>query len=117
VARFHWLPPLFECAAIAVLIAGSVLHERSILVRPLLSGKLVWLGTVSYSVYVWQQVFFVYRGAAITIPLLCLMPVFALASYYWIELPAARFGRRFADGLKRKVSLDSPGCVSAAPIA
>ena len=113
IARFHWLPPLFECVAIATLIAGSVLHAQSILVRPLLLRKLAWMGTISYSVYVWQQVFFIYRSGAITIPLLCLMPVFALGSYYWIETPAARYGRRLAERLKRNVSLDGPECVSA----
>jgi len=113
IASFHWLPPLFECIAIAVLIAASILHAHSLFVRPLLFPALLWMGTISYSVYVWQQFFFVYRGAAITIPLLCLMPVFALGSYYWIELPSARLGQRIAGRLTSKQSRDHSTYASA----
>lgn len=112
IADFHWLPPLFECAAIAALIAASTLHAESFLVLPLLSPALVWMGAISYSVYVWQQFFLVYRGAATTIPMLCLMPVFSLGSYYWIELPSARFGRRIAGRLRSKESPDNSSYAS-----
>ncbi len=117
VARFHWLPPLFECLAIAGLIASSTMYSQSIFVRPLLSPWLVWMGRISYSVYVWQQFFFIHRGFSITAPVLCLLPVFALGSYYWIELPAARFGRHIAEKLKQKASVTSPDCALTSPTA
>ncbi len=104
IAFWHWLPPLYECVAIALLISATVLHPQSIAVRPLQWRSLAWLGTVSYSVYVWQQVFFVYRGAATTIPLLMLMPVFALGSYYFIERPATRLGHRLTSPKARETS-------------
>ncbi len=94
IAFWHWLPPLYESVAIALLLSATVLHPQAFAVRPLQARSLAWLGTVSYSVYVWQQVFFVYRGAATTIPLLMLMPVFALGSYYLVERPATRLGHR-----------------------
>ncbi len=96
IAYFHWLPPLYECIAIALLIASSVLRPHSMLARPLSASGIVWLGTISYSVYVWQQYFLTYRGIAQTLPLLCLMPAFALASYYLIERPATRYGHRIS---------------------
>jgi peptidoglycan/LPS O-acetylase OafA/YrhL len=92
--RFQWLPPLFECVAIAGLIATSTLHPRWIFARPLAFTPLAWLGTVSYSIYVWQQFFFADRGRISTIPMICVMPLFALGSYYWIERPATRLGHR-----------------------
>jgi peptidoglycan/LPS O-acetylase OafA/YrhL len=92
--RFHWLPPLTECIALAGLIAASVLHPRSIFARPLSFPPLAWLGTVSYSVYVWQQFFFAHRSESVTLVMVCLMPLFALGSYYLIERPFTRFGRR-----------------------
>jgi peptidoglycan/LPS O-acetylase OafA/YrhL len=117
VARFHWLPPLFECVAIAGLIASSAMYSQSIFVRPLLSPSLIWMGKISYSVYVWQQFFFVHRGVSVTAPVLCLMPVFALGSYSWIELPAARLGRHITEKLKRKVSVTNPACALTSPTA
>lgn len=100
IAHFHWLPPLYECIAIALLIAGSVLRPHSIFARPLSASAIVWLGTISYSVYVWQQYFFIHRNFALTMPLMCLMPAFALASYYLIERPATRYGQRISRRLR-----------------
>lgn len=95
IVRFAWLPPLYECLAIAILMGASVLHPLSILARVLSVSTLTWLGAVSYSVYVWQQFFFLHRGntLALTLSLMCIMPVFALGSYYCIERPCTRFGR------------------------
>jgi peptidoglycan/LPS O-acetylase OafA/YrhL len=46
VARFHWLPPLHECASIAVLISTCVLFQGSIWTRLLSWRPLTWLGRV-----------------------------------------------------------------------
>jgi peptidoglycan/LPS O-acetylase OafA/YrhL len=103
VAVFHWLPPLIECIAIAALIAASTLHPKSLLARPLSLRPLAWLGTVSYSIYVWQQFFFATRGHSVTIFMMCIMPLFAIGSYYLIERPFTRFGHRLTSGLPRNV--------------
>ena len=90
-AFFHRIPPLFECVAIAALIAASVLHPHSIFSRPLAFAPLAWLGTVSYSFYLWQELFMPFRS----LWALCLaMPLVALCSYYLIEGPSTRFGHR-----------------------
>jgi peptidoglycan/LPS O-acetylase OafA/YrhL len=98
-ASFHWLPPLFESVAIALLLAASVLHPQTILqtiwARGLAFPPLVWLGTVSYSLYVWQAFFMLPWKDNLRPWLLCiLMPLVTLGSYYCIELPATRLGRR-----------------------
>jgi peptidoglycan/LPS O-acetylase OafA/YrhL len=93
-AWFHNLIPFIESLAIAGLIAASTLHPQSLFARPLGLRPVAWLGAVSYSVYVWQQFFFLPRRESVTIVMICLMPVFALASYYWIERPATHFGHR-----------------------
>jgi peptidoglycan/LPS O-acetylase OafA/YrhL len=89
IARFHWLAPLYECISIAVLIAATTLHNKSLLALPFSLRPLTWLGTISYSVYVWQEFFMPFRNLAI----FCfVMPLFILGSYYWIERPLTRLG-------------------------
>lgn len=62
--------------------------------RVLNSGPLVWLGTLSYSIYLWQQPF-VYRGR---LPLYLALPAVlacAAASYYLVERPFNGLRARF----------------------
>jgi peptidoglycan/LPS O-acetylase OafA/YrhL len=114
IATVHWLPPLYESVAIAALIAASMAHPDSFLTRPLRNPALCWLGTVSYSVYVWQQFFFVYRTSTpIVIFTMCLMPLFALGSYYWIERPFTRLGHRLTAGKASDQSVSN----ACAPVA
>lgn len=114
IATFHWLPPLTECIAIALLIAASVLHPASIFARPLLLKPLIWLGTVSYSIYVWQQFFFAGRNSIpFEICYMCLMPIFALGSYYLVERPLTRFGHRITSPAAHPVA---PAAEPARPL-
>ncbi|WP_348262176.1 acyltransferase [Telmatobacter sp. DSM 110680] len=95
VTRFPYLPPLTESVAIAVLIVASVVHPNSLMARPLSFRPLAWLGTISYSLYVWNLFFFLISGSVLSeIVMMCLMFCFALASYYVIERPATRLGHR-----------------------
>jgi peptidoglycan/LPS O-acetylase OafA/YrhL len=112
IARFHWLPPLCESVSIAGLIAFTTLHPTKWFVRPLSFPLLAWLGTVSYSVYLWQELFTVFRSP---VALFILMPLAALASYYCIERPFTRLGHRLTskasqqpEGQGAGLSLDSP---------
>jgi len=94
--RFPTLQPLWESACIAVLLAATMLHPSSIPSRILSWKPLARLGLVSYSVYVWQNPFMGFYGI---LPIFALMlcvflPLFALGSYYLIERPCTRFGRR-----------------------
>lgn len=88
VAQFHWLPPLREGVAISILIAGCVLYPTSAGSRALSFAPLAWLGVVSYSIYLWQELF-VHLGSGTSglYSIFIGLPVFALGSYYMIERP------------------------------
>jgi peptidoglycan/LPS O-acetylase OafA/YrhL len=93
--RFHWLPPLYECVAIAILLAATMLHRQTILARLLSFKPLVWIGAISYSLYVWQALFMLPWPGALQPWLFGIaLPLFAIGSYYWLELPGVRLGRK-----------------------
>lgn len=113
IARFHWLSPLSEDIAIVVLMAASILNPHAIFSRPLATRGLAYLGTISYSAYVWQQVF---MGAARLSPtkilILCIgFPLCTLGSYYCIEEPCRRFGQRLTP--KERSTQNTPTPVPA----
>ena len=94
IARFHSLPPLCEGVAIAGLILASTLNSRLLVARTLSIVPLAWLGIVSYSIYLWQQLFIqLGSGTSRVLSLLVALPVFSLASFYFIEKPGIRLGR------------------------
>ena len=84
-----------------LLIAATVLHPSSITGRLLEFAPIRFVGRISYSLYLWQQLFSnrhevpapgsfqSYRLLCAAAALLC-----ALASYYLIEVPALRLGHR-----------------------
>lgn len=86
--------------ALPLLVGYTVLSPRSIAGRFLESGWLRYVGRLSYSLYIWQMLFFVphndlgwlqsFPGAMVG-TVAC-----ALSSYYLIEQPAIAFGRRRA---------------------
>jgi peptidoglycan/LPS O-acetylase OafA/YrhL len=92
-AHFDWLPPLGESLCLAGLIVAGIVHGDRLPFRWLAIRPLAWLGKISYSVYVWQQFFIIGRGGY-TVRFLCMIPPFALGSYYLIELPCVELGRR-----------------------
>ena len=85
---------LFACAS-AVLIVRA-LDARSLLARALAVRPVVFLGRISYSLYLWHAPMFVLFRVTATethlsvIPALALSFVAATASYYFIELPFLR---------------------------
>lgn len=84
-----WLP-VFECAAVVVVLAatGDNVVARALSVRPL-----VWLGAISYSLYLWHPVVIwtlhrQHRALALGIAI-----AFSYASTRWIEQPLRRYRR------------------------
>jgi peptidoglycan/LPS O-acetylase OafA/YrhL len=87
-----------------LLLLSTVLHPKSLITRFLETAPLRFVGRISYSLYLWQVLFltrnFTYPGAihhlqrsnivAVACSFVC-----AVASYYLIEMPMIRFGRRF----------------------
>lgn len=95
IACFPGLIPLSESILIAVMIASTSLATRSLPSRILEYKHLSFLGTISYSLYVWQQVFLIpHWGLSRGVVIAALLPLVAVGSYALIERPCIRLGRR-----------------------
>jgi peptidoglycan/LPS O-acetylase OafA/YrhL len=98
------LRPLLEALIVAYLIASLTLVRRGALYRALNLAPVAWVGVLSYSLYVWQQLFLYPGGgdgyeafAFQTLPLnLLLTVVAATLSYYVVERPFLRIKERFS---------------------
>ena len=80
--------PLLHCS-----IAGLVLHVIQSPYRILNIAPVVWLGRISYSLYLWQQPFFFNPSRQAAYKLL-LGITLACLSYYLVEQPMLRFRDR-----------------------
>jgi peptidoglycan/LPS O-acetylase OafA/YrhL len=81
--------------AAAALVLWSVEHPASAWGRFLNSRPLVTIGTLSYSLYLWQQLFINRQNPMWSFPVNLLMTVgCAIVSYRLIEQPARQWGRR-----------------------
>jgi peptidoglycan/LPS O-acetylase OafA/YrhL len=83
-------------------VAGTVLSPQTWVGRILELGWMRWIGRLSYSLYLWQQLFLV-PGATYpwsrlqTFPVNCLVLfLIAALSYRFIERPIIRLGHRLA---------------------
>jgi peptidoglycan/LPS O-acetylase OafA/YrhL len=95
-------PSLTTFVFIAVALASMLVVEEGLAHKWMNNRALVWLGSISYSLYVWQQLF-LYRPAVEIAPLgrLSLFPFNLLAaiavaccSYYFLEKPLIGIGKR-----------------------
>jgi peptidoglycan/LPS O-acetylase OafA/YrhL len=87
---------------IAACIAWSVVNYSGRIGKVLNAKPLVFLGVMSYSIYLWQQPFVNPKSAAITshFPLnLILVSIASLASYYCIERPSLRLRQQLESRL------------------
>ena len=101
-------PPMamaWQAMIIPCLLLGTVLHPRRVAARFLESPPMRWSGRISYSLYLWQQLFLapwmlypaLPLGALQRLPLNILATVVAAAaSYYLIERPMIKVGHRLA---------------------
>jgi peptidoglycan/LPS O-acetylase OafA/YrhL len=93
---------VLTAAATPLLLIGTMSRPRGWLGGVLELQPLAWLGRISYSVYLWQEIFFVWdneRSAVLGVlqsPPWRLMLTLACAavSYYGIEKPLIRLGAR-----------------------
>lgn len=107
-ARLEVVKPLLK-VCYPLLILSTVLHPAGWLGRVLESAPLRWVGRLSYSIYLWQQLFFLdaretrlYRTIWVQHLPFNLLAVFALAalSFYFVEKPMIRLGHRWAFPLR-----------------
>jgi peptidoglycan/LPS O-acetylase OafA/YrhL len=91
------LIPLHESAAIALLLATTSENPSNHLGRVLDWRPLAYIGKLSYSLYVWQQIFliFVHTERRFLISLMAL-PAVAFVSYELIERPFVRYGGKYS---------------------
>ncbi|MDB4982612.1 MAG: oatA 1 [Myxococcales bacterium] len=87
-----------EAACIALLLLWLVRNPGSWVGRPLNTGPMIFIGSISYSLYLWQQAFV----ALFKFPWsLALTFLAALTSYHLVELPFLRLRDRVLSGLRR----------------
>jgi peptidoglycan/LPS O-acetylase OafA/YrhL len=111
--KFPILAPLAESFMIPMVLLGTVAYPNGLFARFLETPPLRWVGRISYSLYLWQQMFFNGHfypwfkplGFLQTFPMRWLM-LFgcAAASYYLVERPSIKLGHR----LTSPVTADTP---------
>jgi peptidoglycan/LPS O-acetylase OafA/YrhL len=91
----------YEPMILAALVVWPILNSTSALRKLLDLPLLTFIGKVSYSLYIWQQLWMLFPGAPMPFPRLQAFPVnvlmalcFGIASYYWVEKPCIELGRR-----------------------
>ncbi len=100
--RTETWPALSSFVLICVTLASTLVVGEGLAYKWLNSGVLVWIGSISYSVYIWQQLFLL-RANETIVPVgrLSLLPyslfsVLAVStlSFYCIERPCIALGKR-----------------------
>ena len=101
-AYYSSLTSMFLALLIPLILAGTLLHPEWPVSRLLASAPLGWVGRISYSLYIWQQLFLV-PGVEHPSSFFTLLPwnlaiilAVACASYYLVEQPLLRVGGRLA---------------------
>jgi peptidoglycan/LPS O-acetylase OafA/YrhL len=81
-----------------LLVVATVLNPHTWLGRLLETSVLRWIGRLSYSLYIWQQLLMFYQPKELNWYPLRWVALFAVAafSYYVIERPMVRLGYKLA---------------------
>lgn len=97
-------------ALMNVAIAGVVLHVIQVPYRALNWSAIAWLGRISYSLYLWQELYC--SNASLHFGWMLVIPALACAalSYYLVEQPLLRLREKRAQKLIR------PAAFEAAPL-
>jgi peptidoglycan/LPS O-acetylase OafA/YrhL len=88
---------------IVLMVASTLVVEEGLAYKWLNSRLLVGIGTISYSLYVWQQIFLLHpagmhplgRFGQFPLNLICAFTV-AACSFYFVEKPSTRLAKRLA---------------------
>jgi peptidoglycan/LPS O-acetylase OafA/YrhL len=84
---------LLENALVGACIFSTFHRPNSLTARALGFMPLVWLGRISYSIYIWQELF---MGARSLLLFCTVMPAVIAFSFFCIETPLNRVGHRLA---------------------
>jgi peptidoglycan/LPS O-acetylase OafA/YrhL len=109
----HLFPSLITNALIAVMLCVSAFGQQGIVSRMLTHRFLLWLGAISYSLYMWQQLFLLHPAGPLPLGWLNQFPANVLASFAMaslsfrlLEQPAIAYGRRVSGAQRQKVALE-----------
>lgn len=100
----------FACVSIinfclGMFILWAVENSTSCVGRIFNTRPLLYIGTLSYSIYLWQQLFLNRESESSFFPLnLSAVVVFALISYYFVERPALAFRHRMEHKILRRLT-------------
>jgi peptidoglycan/LPS O-acetylase OafA/YrhL len=91
------------CIGFPLVVISTMLHPEGWLGRLLETRPFLFIGRISYSLYLWQELFFLHRKDDSSLRFLQSAPwnliavmVCAVLSYYLIEKPLMRLGHRLA---------------------
>jgi peptidoglycan/LPS O-acetylase OafA/YrhL len=107
VARYSLLTGLWLPMVIPLLLVGTVLHPEWMVSRLLDHPWVRFIGRISYSLYLWQQLFLISgwepRLAFQKFPQnLILTVTLALLSYIFVEKPCMNFGRKLSARIRSR---------------
>jgi peptidoglycan/LPS O-acetylase OafA/YrhL len=105
---------MFLCASVSPMVLSTVLHPNSLPGRILESWPLRAVGKISYSLYLWQQIFCLNSGeiplAGFPLSYLQVIPtslvatlVCAIFSYFFVEKPLIRCGHYLSNARRSPV--------------
>ncbi|MEO8028597.1 MAG: acyltransferase [Bryobacteraceae bacterium] len=99
---YSHLTGIYLAILIPLVLSGTVLRPESVLGRFLEIPAIAWVGRMSYSLYLWQQIFLpaawegpVSGWRVAPWNLFCILAC-ASASYYLVERPLSNWGRRLS---------------------
>ena len=91
------------CFGFPLVIMSTMLHPEGWLGRLLETRVFTYFGRLSYSLYLWQQIFFLHRPETSVLRYVQGWPVnligailCAMLSYYFVEKPMMKLGHRVA---------------------
>lgn len=103
---YSYLAGLWMAMLLPMLLLLTVLHPEWAVSRVLDWAPVRFVGRISYSLYLWQQLFLVpgWVPGGPWFPLnLCLAVGAAVLSHYCVERPCIAYGRRLAGGLRQEI--------------
>lgn len=111
--RTNAMPTLTTYLLLAVMLGSMLVVQEGLAYQWLNARILVWIGTISYSMYVWQQLFLLHPDNSTPLGTLGVFPynlacTFAAAScsFYFLERPAIAFGRQFVRRMEGEVEME-----------
>jgi peptidoglycan/LPS O-acetylase OafA/YrhL len=107
VARYSLLTGLWLPMVIPLLLMGTILHPEWIISRLLDHPWVRFIGRMSYSLYLWQQLFLVSGWEPRLVfqkspQNLILIFICAVLSYKLVEKPCMNFGRKLSAGIRSR---------------